>query len=80
MYISNITNTDVFQSSPLSQEGRYPLISYIGGEACRFQSSPLSQEGRYGGLMNNGNEISEFQSSPLSQEGRYRGRFTANSR
>ena len=37
----------VFQSSPLSQEGRYPRAFVENVEGLVFQSSPLSQEGRY---------------------------------
>ena len=37
----------LFQSSPLSQEGRYVACSDHSHAAKTFQSSPLSQEGRY---------------------------------
>ena len=38
---------DRFQSSPLSQEGRYGSVTALPNRIRRFQSSPLSQEGRY---------------------------------
>ena len=61
----------MFQSSPLSQEGRYESQSIQGIQGSQFQSSPLSQEGRY----REGSTFKmwdvPFQSSPLSQEGRY---------
>ena len=37
-----------FQSSPLSQEGRYVQTIRCTESTPKFQSSPLSQEGRYG--------------------------------
>ena len=63
--------TRQFQSSPLSQEGRYKtdtLSTWIGK---LFQSSPLSQEGRYATALTSMMGHTAFQSSPLSQEGRY---------
>ena len=37
----------MFQSSPLSQEGRYRTACLTTNRLFMFQSSPLSQEGRY---------------------------------
>ena len=60
-----------FQSSPLSQEGRYSISWEIVLRAACFNPRPSRKRGATTGVDTTANQVRMFQSSPLSQEGRY---------
>ena len=62
---------DVFQSSPVTKDGRYVTITLRRGRCSRFQSSPVTKDGRYGSFLGHRGSGCRFQSSPVTKDGRY---------
>ena len=62
-----------FQSSPLSQEGRYASTAIPRLRLASFNPRPSRKRGATLLVPALGHSRYLFQSSPLSQEGRYRG-------
>jgi len=62
----------LFQSSPVTKDGRYGKAWTDETALRRFQSSPVTKDGRYGGPVADEGGTAMFQSSPVTKDGRYR--------